>query len=58
MLPKIALLTLSLVAIVFIDAPRLLRQGLWRELLTFSVILAIGYTLAFLRVFGVIAPTP
>lgn len=56
MLPKIALLTLSLVAIVLIDAPRLVRRGLWRELLAFSVILAIGYTLAFLRVFGVKFP--
>lgn len=54
MLPNIALLTLSLIAIILIDAPRLVRQGLRRELWAFSVILAIGYTLAFLRVFGVI----
>lgn len=54
MLTKIALLTFSLVAVVFIDVPRLVRQKLWRELLAFSVILALGYALAFLRVFGVI----
>lgn len=54
MLSQIALLTLSFVAIVLVDAPRLVRQRLWRELLAFSVILAIGYTLAFLRVLGVI----
>jgi len=56
MLPNITLLTLSLVTIILIDAPRLVRQGLWRELWAFSVILAIGYTLAYLRVLGVIAP--
>lgn len=56
MLPAIALLTISLIAIVLYDAPRLVRQGLWRELLAFSVILAIGYTLAFLWVFGVKFP--
>ncbi|MCL5057420.1 MAG: hypothetical protein M1130_05380 [Actinobacteria bacterium] len=56
MLANIALLTLSLVAIVLIDAPRLVRQGLRRELWAFSVIMAIGYTLAFLRVFGLIPP--
>jgi len=56
MLTNIALLTLSLVAIVLIDAPRLVRQGLRRELWAFSVIMAIGYTLAFLRVFGLIPP--
>ncbi|MCL5290161.1 MAG: hypothetical protein ACOY35_08055 [Bacillota bacterium] len=54
MLPNIALLILSLIAIVLIDAPRLVRQGRRRELWAFSVILAIGYTLAFLQVFGVI----
>lgn len=54
MLANIALLTLSLVIIVLIDVPRLVHQKLWRELLAFSVILAMGYTLAFLRVFGVI----
>jgi len=54
MLTNIALLTLSLVAIVLIDAPRLVRQGLRRELWAFSVIMTIGYTLAFLLVFGVI----
>ncbi|MFZ5645103.1 MAG: hypothetical protein ACOY46_16105 [Bacillota bacterium] len=54
MVTHIALLTLSLVVIVLFDAPRLVRQRLWRELLVYSVILAIGYTLAFLRVFGVV----
>lgn len=53
MLANIALLLLSLVIIVLIDAPRLVRQKLWRELTAFSVILAMGYALAFLRVFGV-----
>ncbi|MFZ5652330.1 MAG: hypothetical protein ACOY4I_15970 [Bacillota bacterium] len=54
MLANIALLMLSLVIIVLIDVPRLVRQKLWRELLAFTVIMAMGYTLAFLRVFGVI----
>lgn len=56
MFVQIVLLTLSLVAIVLMDGPRLVRQGLWRELWAFSVILAIGYTLAYLRVFELIKP--
>ncbi len=56
MIAKAALLLLSLAAIVMADAPRLVRRGLWRELAAFSVILAIGYTLAFLLVFGLINP--
>ncbi|MCG9968637.1 hypothetical protein L9W92_11310 [Pelotomaculum terephthalicicum JT] len=50
MLINITLLILSLVAIVLFDAPRLVRQKLWRELCAFAIILVIGYTLAFLRV--------
>lgn len=49
-------LILSFVIIVLIDAPRLVRLGLWRELWVFGTIMVMGYTLAFLRVFKVIYP--
>ncbi|MFZ5643676.1 MAG: hypothetical protein ACOY46_08815 [Bacillota bacterium] len=56
MLVDIALLILSLVVIILIDAPRLVRGRLWREFGAFLIILAMGYTLALLRVFKVIYP--
>ncbi len=52
----ILLLTLSLVVIILIDVPRLVRLGLWREFWAYLIILVMGYTLAFLRVFKVIYP--
>lgn len=54
MIIHIALLAVSLVIIVIIDVPRLIRQGLWRELWAYLAVLATGYTIAFLAVFGVI----
>ncbi|MEW6064463.1 hypothetical protein P378_20620 [Desulforamulus profundi] len=55
MLTHIALLGFSFIFIVFLEAPRLVKQGLWRELAVFSVILSTGYILAFLQVFGVLS---
>lgn len=47
------LLVLSMVCIVLLEVPRLVREKLWRELAAFSVILVVGYVLAFMKVMGV-----
>jgi len=47
------LLILSMIIIILLEVPRLVREKLWRELGAFSVILVIAYTLAFMRVLGV-----
>lgn len=44
------LLLLSMMIIVLLEVPRLVREKLWRELGAFSVILAVAYTLAFWKV--------
>lgn len=50
MLVNITLLTLAVLAIALIDAPRLVRRKLWRELVVFALILTAGYILALLRI--------
>lgn len=50
MLVNITLLTLAVIAIALIDAPRLVREKLWRELGVFALVLAAGYILALLRI--------
>lgn len=49
----VLLLIISMIIIILLEVPRLVREKLWRELGAFAVILAIAYTLAFLRVLGV-----
>lgn len=48
------LLEVSMLMIILLEAPRLVRGRLWRELAVFMVILIVAYTLAFLYVFDVI----
>lgn len=50
----IALTLLSMIAIIAFEVPRLIRKAYWRELIAFFVVLTIGYTMAFLWIFGVI----
>lgn len=47
------LLVLSMVCIILLEVPRLIREKLWRELGAFSVILVVAYTLAFMQLMGV-----
>lgn len=47
------LLIFSMVTIILLEVPRLVREKFWRELGTFAVIMIMAYTLAFLEVFGV-----
>lgn len=44
------LLLLSMMIIVLLEVPRLVREKLWRELGAFSVILVTAYTLAFWKI--------
>ncbi|SFR09786.1 hypothetical protein [Desulfoscipio geothermicus] len=47
------LLVLSLLIIIMLETPRLVREKMWRELAAFSVILVVAYALAFLKVLGI-----
>ena len=47
------LLILSMVIIILLEVPRLVREKLWRELGAFSLILVIAYALALMRVMGI-----
>lgn len=47
------LLVFSMVIIILLEVPSLVREKLWRELVAFSVILFIAYVMAFLKVMGV-----
>lgn len=47
------LLISSMVIIILLEGPRLVREKLWRELGVFMAILLVAYTLAFLKILGV-----
>lgn len=48
------LLIISMLMIILLEAPRLIQEGLWRELGAFSLILTAAYTLALLRLLEII----
>lgn len=50
----IILLILTFAVIVALQAPQLVRKKLWGELAAFSVLLAIGFVFAFLRMLRII----
>lgn len=54
MIVYLSLLFLSLAAIVAVEVPRLVRGRLWWELVVFAIILAVAYTLVFLKVVRVV----
>lgn len=55
---KIFVLLLVFSAIGLYEIPGLMRKKEWPELITSSVLLAIGFTLSFLQVIGVDVPNP
>lgn len=55
---KIFLLLLVFAGIALLEIPGLMRKKQWPELITSSVLLAIGFILSFLQVIGVDVPNP
>jgi len=54
----ITLLVVLFLGIIFFEAPELVRKKMWRELVAFSVILAIGFVLSLLQILGLALPNP
>jgi len=44
--------------IALVEIPGLLREKLWGELATFSILLTIGFTISFLQIIGIEVPNP
>lgn len=55
---KILALILIFTIIALFEFPGLVKKKEWRELITSSVLLAIGFMLSFLQVIGVKVPNP
>lgn len=55
---KIFVLLLIFAGIALYEIPGLMRKKEWPELITSSVLLAIGFILSFLQVIGVDVPNP
>jgi hypothetical protein len=54
----IVLLALLFLGIIFLEVPRLIRKKMWRELIAFTIILALGFCLSFGQVIGLPLPNP
>lgn len=52
------LLTLALFAIVLFDAPRLVKEKMWKELAVFFLIWSIGAVMSVAAVQGIDLPNP
>ncbi|HVJ48429.1 hypothetical protein [Desulfitobacterium sp.] len=55
---KVFVVLLLFATIALYEIPGLMRKKEWPELITSSVLLAIGFTLSFLQVIGVDVPNP
>ena len=54
----IFLLILAFLAMILFEVPGLIRREYWRELVAFSVLLLLAFTLSLLYVMGVKIPSP
>jgi len=54
----IFLLMSVFIIIVLFEAPNLVRNKHWRELVVFSILLLLAFTLALLQTYGVRIPNP
>lgn len=52
------ILVLVFIGIAFYEVPKLIREKLWRELWTFSILLLIGFVLSVLQIMGIKVPLP
>ncbi len=52
------ILSLLFIAIIALEAPRLARQKMWRELAAFGVLLIIGMIYSYGQVLGLPLPNP
>lgn len=55
---KVFVLLLVFALIILLEIPGLVRKKEWPELITFSILLTIGFILSFLQVIGVEVPNP
>lgn len=55
---KVVILIVLFVILALIEIPKLRRKKQWRELLTSSVLLGIGFLLSLLQIVGVRVPNP
>lgn len=55
---KVLILFLVFACIALLEIPKLLRKKQWPELITSSVLLAIGFILSLLQIIGVKIPNP
>ncbi|MEA4902969.1 hypothetical protein [Desulfitobacterium sp.] len=55
---KVFVLLLVFALIALLEIPKLIRKKEWPELITFSILLTIGFILSFLQVIGVELPNP
>lgn len=55
---KVVILIMIFSVLALIQAPGLNRKKQWRELATFSLLLAIGFTLSLLLIIGIQLPNP
>ncbi|SHI86626.1 hypothetical protein [Desulfofundulus thermosubterraneus] len=54
----IFLLIVSFIGIILLEVPGLVKKKMWRELVAFSVYLAIGMALSIPQVLGIKVPNP
>lgn len=54
----ILLLVLAYLAMILFEVPGLIRKKYWRELVAFSVLLLLAFTISLLQVLGVKIPNP
>ncbi len=54
----VLLLVLVYLAMILFEVPGLIRKKYWRELVAFSVLLLLAFTLSLLQVLGVKIPNP
>ncbi|MBE3519383.1 MAG: hypothetical protein IMW97_03660 [Firmicutes bacterium] len=55
---NILLLILAFAAIAAYEIPEIVRKREWKELVVFSVLLLIGFTVSFFQTIGVKVPNP
>lgn len=55
---QIILLLITFCSITLFEAPYLIRKKMWRELIAFSILLIIGFTLSLLQIIRVKIPNP
>jgi hypothetical protein len=54
----IVLLVFLFLGIILIEVPGLIRQKMWRELIAFAIILALGFGLSLGQLTGIPLPNP